>query len=265
MFIFGAAAVAQSTDAQRPTPITMNVLSGTVRGSGTHYYSLRARTNTLVTVRARLSAPGLKGGEVAFSLDFRGTAGADGGATSCCEGESYLPLSSAESNTVNLETSFRTTTGSSFLMMLNFSTSSSSPLTYEITFEGLDSEVGADLGLAGKIIPQTIKSRTITGSVNRPLGDDAEVLYSIEARKGYLTIDFSALARDGMNIVLGVEGSGVFESIGPLISGGNDRMKGRVTFKVPGRQTLQISVRGSGRAGYTINFSGSALLTGGGR
>jgi hypothetical protein len=38
-----------------------------------------------------------------------------------------------------------------------------------------------------------------------------------------LKIDFLALARDGMNIVLGAEGSGVFESIGPLISGADDR------------------------------------------
>lgn len=74
-----------------------------------------------------------------------------------------------------------------------------------------------------------------------------------------MTIDFTALARDGMNIVLGVEGSGVFESIGPLISGGNDKMNGAVKFKVPGRQKLLINVRYSGNATYTISLSGSAL------
>ena len=75
-----------------------------------------------------------------------------------------------------------------------------------------------------------------------------------------MTIDFTALAHDGMNIVLGVEGSGVFESIGPLISGGNDKMDGTVKFKVPNRQKLLINVRYSGSAKYTISFSGSALI-----
>jgi hypothetical protein len=62
-----------------------------------------------------------------------------------------------------------------------------------------------------------------------------------------------------MNIVLGVEGSGVFESIGPLVSGGNDKMSGSVRFKVPSNQRLLINVSYSGNARYTINFSGSAL------
>jgi hypothetical protein len=107
--------------------------------------------------------------------------------------------------------------------------------------------------------PLAIRSQTVTASVSRPLGDEQEFFYSIKARKGYLTIDFTALARDGMNIVLGVEGSGVFEAIGPLISGGNDRMNGSVKFKVPSQQTLLINVRYSGNARYTINFSGTAL------
>src|SRR5215216_1961972 len=117
----------------------------------------------------------------------------------------------------------------------------------------------AQSGSTDRASPRRITSRTVTASVSRPLGDEEEVFYSIEAREGHMTIDFTALARDGMNIVLGVEGSGVFESIGPLISGGNDKMNGAVKFKVPGRQKLLINVRYSGNATYTISLSGSAL------
>jgi hypothetical protein len=119
----------------------------------------------------------------------------------------------------------------------------------------------AQVGSTVRSRPLRITSPTVTASVSRPLGDGEEVFYSIAARKGYLTIDFTALAHDGMNIVLGVEGSGVFESIGPLISGADDKMDGTVRFKVPGRQRLLINVRYSGNAKYTINFSGSALTS----
>lgn len=117
----------------------------------------------------------------------------------------------------------------------------------------------AQRGSTERSSPLAIRTRAVTASVSRPLGDGEELFYSIRAQKGYLTIDFTALARDGMNIVLGVEGSGVFESIGPLISGGNDKMNGSVRFKVPSNQTLLINVSYSGNARYTINFSGSAL------
>ena len=119
--------------------------------------------------------------------------------------------------------------------------------------------VAAQGGSLDREHPQTITSRTITSSVSRPLGEEEEVFYAVAARKGYLTVDFTAVARDGMNIVLGVEGSGVFESIGPLISGGDDKMQGTVTFKVPSRHTLLINVRYSGNARYTIKLNGSAL------
>lgn len=119
--------------------------------------------------------------------------------------------------------------------------------------------VMAQRGSTDRESPLAIRTRAVTASVSRPLGDGEEVFYSLAARKGYLTIDFTAFARDGMNIVLGVEGSGVFEAIGPLISGGNDRMNGSVKFKVPSNQTLLINVRYSGNARYTINFSGTAL------
>src|SRR5829696_8733392 len=121
--------------------------------------------------------------------------------------------------------------------------------------------VMAQRGSTDRDSPLAIRSRTVTASVSRPLGDGEEVFYSIKAQKGYMTIDFTALARDGMNIVLGVEGSGVFEAIGPLISGGDDKMDGTVRFKVPSRQRLLINVRYSGNARYTIGFSGSALTS----
>jgi hypothetical protein len=136
VFIFGTLAFGQSIDVNRPTPITGNILEGTVKGGGTHYYSLRARQGSLVIVRVDLSSPGLFGGEVAFSLDFRGKAGTDGGQTACCKGGDYLPLSAP---TKKLETSFTVVTNNSFLMMLNFGTTDRSPLTYKITFEGLES------------------------------------------------------------------------------------------------------------------------------
>jgi hypothetical protein len=119
----------------------------------------------------------------------------------------------------------------------------------------------AQVGSTNRDSPLRITSRSVTATVSRPLGDGEEVFYSIAARKGYMTIDFSALARDGMNIVLGVEGSGVFESIGPLISGADDKMDGTVRFKVPSRQRLLVNVRYSGNARYTIDFSGSALTS----
>lgn len=117
----------------------------------------------------------------------------------------------------------------------------------------------AQVGSTDRGSPLRITSRSVTATVSRPLGDGEEVFYSIAARKGYMTIDFTALAREGMNIVLGVEGSGVFESIGPLVSGADDKMDGTVRFKVPSRQRLLVNVRYSGNARYTINFSGSAL------
>jgi hypothetical protein len=119
----------------------------------------------------------------------------------------------------------------------------------------------AQVGSTDRGRPLPVTSPSVSASVSRPLGDEQEVFYSIAARKGYMTIDFTALARDGMNIVLGVEGGGVFESIGPLVSGADDKMDGTVRFKVPSRQRLLINVRYSGNAKYTIGFSGSALTS----
>jgi len=135
----GTSAAGQSTDENSPTPITGNVLTGTLSGSGTHVYSLKSKRGTTVTVRADLTLAG--NGSQGFSLDFRGQAGVNGGQTVCCEGETYMSLSAEPT----LRTSFRVTTDENFLMFLNFS-ASERPLPYRITFEGLnfDAEPVAD-------------------------------------------------------------------------------------------------------------------------
>lgn len=129
----GTSAFGQSTDETRPTPITSNVLSGTLRGSGTYIYSLKSKRGTSVSVRADLTVAG--DGSQGFSLDFRGKPGVTGGQTSCCEGETYMSLSAEPT----LRTSFRVITDERFLMFLNFS-ASDRPLPYRITFEGLNFE-----------------------------------------------------------------------------------------------------------------------------
>src|ERR671916_55735 len=110
----GTSAVGQSTDENNPTPITSSVLTGTARGSGTYVYSLKSRRGTTVNVRADLTVAG--DGSQGFSLDFRGRAGASGGQTACCEGETYMPFAADPT----LRTSFRVITGENFLMFLNF-------------------------------------------------------------------------------------------------------------------------------------------------
>jgi hypothetical protein len=106
----GTSAVGQSTDENSPTPITSDVLIGTVSGSGTYVYSLKSKRGTTVTVRADLTAAG--DGSQSFSLDFRGRAGVSGGQTACCEGETYMSLSAEPT----LRTSFRVITDENFLM-----------------------------------------------------------------------------------------------------------------------------------------------------
>src|SRR5215203_3373721 len=127
----GTSAVGQSTEENSPTPITGNVLTGTLSGSGTYVYSLKSKRGTTVTVRADLTVAG--DGSQGFSLDFRGRAGVSGGQTACCEGETYMSLSAEPT----LRTSFRVLTDESFLMFLNFS-ASERPLPYRITFAGLN-------------------------------------------------------------------------------------------------------------------------------
>jgi hypothetical protein len=99
--ILGASAVGQSTDENSPTLVTSNVLTGTVRGSGTYIYSLKSKRGETVDVRAEFTLAG--DGSQGFSLDFRGKAGASGGQTTCCEGETYMSPSAEPT----LSTSFR--------------------------------------------------------------------------------------------------------------------------------------------------------------
>src|SRR5215207_180627 len=54
----GTSAAGQSTDENRPTPVTSNVLTGTAQGSGTYVYSLKSRRGTTVNVRADLTLAG---------------------------------------------------------------------------------------------------------------------------------------------------------------------------------------------------------------
>ena len=62
-----------------------------------------------------------------------------------------------------------------------------------------------------------------------------------------------------MNIAVGIEGTGVSESIGPLASGGDDTMSGQVRFYLRSRQTLRVTVSYSGNAKYTLNAGGSGV------
>jgi hypothetical protein len=127
----GTSALGQSTDEKSPTPITSNVLTGTVRGSGTYVYSLKSKRGQTVRVRAELTLAG--DGSQGFSLDFRGKAGGTGGQTTCCEGETYMSLSADPT----LNTSFQVTTDEYFLLFLNFSAPGRA-LPYRITFDGLN-------------------------------------------------------------------------------------------------------------------------------
>lgn len=110
--------------------------------------------------------------------------------------------------------------------------------------------------------PVRITTRTVTANVSSELGDYRDAFYSIVVDEGTVTIDFTAKATNGMNITLGVEGADLSQSVGPLSSGGNDRMNGRTSFRVPARQTLLIQVAYSGNARYTIKFGGSVLPSG---
>lgn len=164
VFMFGVSAFGQSTDADNPTPITRDVMTGTARGNGTYIYSLRSKRGTTVSVRADLTMRG--DGSQAFSLDFRGKAGASGGQTDCCQGETYMPLADRPT----LRTSFRVMTDESFLMFLNFS-AVDNPLPYRITFEGLnfDEEPVGDADTI--IVPGNSGSRWVDTGIDVRRGD----------------------------------------------------------------------------------------------
>ena len=160
----GTSAAGQSTDENSPTPVTSSVLTGTVRGSGTYVYSLKSKRGGAVNVRAELTLAG--DGSQAFSLDFRGRAGASGGQTACCEGETYMPFSADPT----LRTSFRVITDENFLMFLNFS-APERPLPYRITFDGLNfaaEPVGDDDTI---IVPGDSGSRWVNTGIDVRRGD----------------------------------------------------------------------------------------------
>jgi hypothetical protein len=162
--ILGASAFGQSTDENNPTPVTSSVLTGSARGSGTYVYSLKSKRGTTVRVRADLTVAG--DGSQGFSLDFRGKAGASGGQTECCVGETYMPYS----NEPNLRTSFRVLTDESFLMFLNFSAPERA-LPYRITFEGLNFEAEPVGDADTFIVPGNSGNRWIDTGIDLRRGD----------------------------------------------------------------------------------------------
>ncbi|MEZ5424972.1 MAG: hypothetical protein R2747_01790 [Pyrinomonadaceae bacterium] len=117
----------------------------------------------------------------------------------------------------------------------------------------------AQSGSSDRENPQRISSRTVTANVSSELGDYHETFYSIAAGRGNISVDLSAVAQNGMNISVGIEGDGVSKSLGPLASGGNDRMSDRISFNNPTRQNLLITVSSSGNAKYTLKFAGAVL------
>lgn len=173
VFIFGTSAFGQSTDADNPTPITSNILAGTVRGSDTYIYSLKSKRGTTVKVRAEINLT--PDGSQAFSLDFRGKAGVTGGQMACCEGETYMPFSAEPI----LETSFQVITDGSFLMFLNFA-APERPLRYRITFDGLNFD-------------------------QEPVGDDDTIIVS--GNSGSRWIDTGIDVRRGDRVILTATGT----------------------------------------------------------
>ncbi len=168
VFVCAASAFGQSTDADNPTPITSNVLQNSVRGAETYVYSSKAKRGTTVTVKTELMFAG--DGGPAFSLDFRGKGGADGGQTNCCEGETYLSFSDSKT----MQTSFRVTTDESFLMLLNFN-SEETAMRYRITFDGLnfDEEPTGDNDTI--IVPGNSGNRWIDTGIDIRRGDIIEL------------------------------------------------------------------------------------------
>ncbi len=162
--LLGTLAFGQSTDPDHPTPVTSSVLTGIARGSGTYVFSLKSKRGTTVAVRADLTVRG--DGSQAFSLDFRGGAGVDGGQTECCEGETYLSFSDRS----RLATSFRVISDERFLMFLNFSASEHS-LPYTITFEGLNFDPEPVNDGSTIIVPGNSGTRWVDTGIDLRRGD----------------------------------------------------------------------------------------------
>lgn len=190
VIILANLAFGQSTDADNPTPITSNVLTGTARGSDTYIYSLKSKRGTTVSVRADLTVRG--DGSQAFSLDFRGNGGVSGGQTDCCQGETYMPLAAEPT----LRTSFRVITDERFLMFLNFS-AVDNPLPYKITFEGLNFDE-EPVGNANTIIvPGNSGSRWIDTGIDFRRGDSVTLSSTgtVDVSSGWGTHDARGTTR----------------------------------------------------------------------
>jgi hypothetical protein len=135
VIIFGTLAFGQSIDVNRPTPIRGNVLEGTVNSSDTQYYSLRAKKGTVLIVRATATTSGDEGVNASIAFHHK-----DGG-ISCCSPVGYLAfhIDSGKSVSKKFETSFTVLTNDSFLMTFGFNASPSTPMSFKITFEDLES------------------------------------------------------------------------------------------------------------------------------
>jgi hypothetical protein len=149
VFMFGTFVFGQSIDINRPTPITSNVLEGTVKGSGWHYYSLRAKKGTVLIVRA-ISTSGSGSISIAFQGRDYGS-----GAPNCCSIGAYLSFAG---DSRKVETSFTVLTNDSFLMAFNFDVPDSLAMSFKISFEGLESGDGNDDSKSADTI--TVDGRT---------------------------------------------------------------------------------------------------------
>lgn len=241
LLITATSAIAQrgSPDRESPQRITTRNVTAEVSSDGGDYresfYSIAAgRGNITVD----LSAFARNGMNITV-----GISGDD-------VNESLGPLASGGNDRMSDSIRFTNPTRQTLLITV----SSSGNAKYTLKFGGavLDSrDETSDTDRAG--------TRSVTKTVSTELGDYREVNYSLVANRGYITIDFKAVAREGMNITVGIEGTGVSESIGPLASGGDDTMDGRVRFYVRSRQTIRITVTYSGNAKYTLNAGGSVV------
>ncbi len=135
VFIFGTLAFGQSIDINRPTPITSNVLVSTVKGNDSHFYSLRAKKGTLLIVRATATSLVEAGmASIGFYSKDRGIP--------CCSPDGYLAFHIDNGKRVSkkFETSFTVLTNDTFIMEIGFAVAETSPMTFRITFEGLEVE-----------------------------------------------------------------------------------------------------------------------------
>lgn len=236
---FSAMAQSGSTDREQPQRITSRTVTANVSSELGDYretfYSIAAGRGE---ISVGLSAVARNGMNVSVGIEGDDVS------------KSLGPLASGGNDQMKDSIRFNNPRRQTLLITV----SSSGNAKYTLKFGGavLDSrDETSDTDSAG--------TRSVTKTVSSELGDYREVNYSLVANRGYVTVDFKAIARAGMNITVGIEGTGVSESIGPLATGGDDTMSGRVRFYVRSRQTLRITVSYSGNAKYTLNANGSVV------